>query len=121
MSHTTNPNWKRMSKQNLKARMNALYTGIHVKRRLSESSIGRYSAKRLINHLDRISSQSFGRTFRVDATSVYAYCPDQGAYLWYCSANDKENLKRAIKAVYFCDDYPVRGGVLCALLPPERG
>ena len=116
MSHTTNSNWKRMSEQNLKARLNAaIHTGTHVKRRLSQLSIDRYSAKRLINHLDRISSQSFGHTFRVDATSVYAYSPNEGAYLWYCSANDKENLKRAIKAVYADDDYPIRGGVLCAL------
>lgn len=118
MSLTTDTSDQMMSKQMLKAKTMSI--GIHVKRRLSESTIRRYSAKRLINHLDRISSQSFGRTFRVDATSIYAYCPNQG-YLWYCSANDKENLKRAIKAVYFCDDYPVRGGVLCALLPPERG
>ena len=113
MSLTTDTSYQMMSKQMLKARTMAI--GINVKRRLSESSINRYSAKRLINHLDRISSQSFGRTFRVDTTSIYAYCPNQGVYLWYCSANDKENLKRAIKAVYFCDDYPVRGGVLCAL------
>ncbi len=113
MSPTTDTSYAMMSKQMLKAKAKA--KGIHVKRRLSQSSIDRYSAKRLINHLDRISSQSFGRTFRVDATSVYAYCPDQGAYLWYCQANDKENLQRAIKAVYACDDYPIRGGVLCAL------